>query len=152
MLQRRGLTFVCSRDWKFILRNGHLQATLGLVRLPRRAFFYMTKRMKRFRLRWQMNDRNYIVLNLKAVSNRVRKYVKLSKNPNSRNVRECLLNKGKRKRFMTQRRSKNHQNVVSPVWKVGLSSYVDKLYPFKDGIHLLAYGHYKIKWQRSSNG
>ena len=66
--------------------------------------------------------------------------------------KECLLNKGKVKRFMTQLRSKNHQIVVSRVRKVALSSYDDKRYLLKDGIHSLAYGHYKIKGQPSSNG
>ena len=66
--------------------------------------------------------------------------------------KECLLNKGKVKRFMTQLRSKNHQIVVSRVHKVALSSYDDKRYLLNDGIHSLAYGHYKIQGQPSSNG
>ena len=44
---------------------------------------------------------------------------------------------------MTQLRSKNNQIVVSRVHKVALSSYDDKRYLFNDGIHSLAYGHYK---------
>ena len=67
--------------------------------------------------------------------------------------KECLLNRGKVKRFfMTQLRYKNHQIVVSRVHKVTLSSYDDKRYLLNDGIHSLAYGHYKIKGQPSSNG
>ena len=66
--------------------------------------------------------------------------------------KECLLKKGKVKRFMTQLRSKDHQIVVSRVHKVALSSYDDKRYLLNDGIHSLAYGHYKIKGQPSSNG
>ena len=53
---------------------------------------------------------------------------------------------------MTQLRSKNHQIVVSRVRKVALSIYDDKRYQLNDGIHSLAYGHYKIKGQPSSNG
>ena len=53
---------------------------------------------------------------------------------------------------MTQLRSENHKIVVSRVHKVALSSYDDKRYLLNDGIHSLAYGHYKIKGQPSSNG
>ena len=77
---------------------------------------------------------------------------KSEKTLNHELFKECLLNKGKVKRLMTQIRFKNHQIVVSRVHKVALSSYDDKLYLLNDGIHSLAYGHYKIKGQPSSNG
>ena len=80
----------------------------------------------------------------------VQKSVK--KTLNDELYKECLLNKGKVKRFMTQLRSINHQIVVSLVHNVALSSYDDKRYLLNEGIHWLTYGHYKVKGQPSSNG
>jgi Rho termination factor, N-terminal domain/Recombination endonuclease VII len=42
-------------------------------------------------------------------------------------------------------RSKNHEIFGSEVNKIGLSPYDDKRYILHDGIHTLAYGHYKIQ-------
>ena len=42
-------------------------------------------------------------------------------------------------------RSQNHEIFGSEVNKIGLSSYDDKRYILHDGIHTLAYGHYKIQ-------
>ena len=66
--------------------------------------------------------------------------------------KECLLNKVKVKRFMTQLRSKNHQIVVNRVHKVALSSYDDKRYILHDGIHSFEHRHYKIQGEPSSKG
>ena len=53
---------------------------------------------------------------------------KVSKTLNHELFKECLLNRGKVKRFKTKLRSKNHQIVVNCVHKVALSSYDDKRY------------------------
>jgi len=42
-------------------------------------------------------------------------------------------------------RSQNHEIFGSEVNKIGLSPYDDKRYILPDGIHTLAYGHYKIQ-------
>ena len=57
----------------------------------------------------------------------------------------CLLTGKEQLRKQNILRSYNHEVYMEEVNKVALSALDDKRYILKDGIHTLAWGHYKIK-------
>ena len=61
------------------------------------------------------------------------------------NYKTCLLTGKEQLRKQTILRSYNHEVYTEEVNKVALSAQDDKRYILSDGIHTLAWGHYKIK-------
>ena len=59
--------------------------------------------------------------------------------------KECVLNKTTKRITQSNIRSYDHEVYTEIINKVALNWYDDKRYILDDGIHTLAWGHYKIK-------
>lgn len=58
--------------------------------------------------------------------------------------RACLFNSEPTRELQSRIQSFNHKMYAMKINKIALSSFDDKRYILEDGVHSLAYGHYKI--------